>query len=137
MLYWVHPLWQATAAVFALGALSLGWQRFRILHMGRKGGFAWKRHVLLGSIALIAWIFGAVFGLITVRLEWGVFFLTGAHGRTGLIFVVLAVFGYISGHVLDRTRNRRVGLPLLHGACNLLLVILAFVQAWTGWDYLF
>lgn len=137
MIYWIHPLWQAVATVFAISALVLGWQRFRALHLGRKGTFAWKRHVFLGSVALTAWVFGALIGLVVVGLDWGVFFLTGTHAWMGTLFVALAAFGCISGHMLDRSRKRRTWLPLAHGVCNAALVILVFVQAWTGWEYLF
>lgn len=136
MLYWMHPLWQGAATALSLYVLFLGWQRFTVLHLGRKGNFPWKRHVLLGSVALAAWCFGAAGGLAVARLEWGVFFMTETHATVGLVFVALAVFGYCSGRRLDRVKKRRFWLPLLHGANNCLLVILAFVQAWTGWAFL-
>lgn len=136
MLFWVHPVWQATSTLLAAYVLYLGWQRFLILHGGRKGAFLWKRHVAMGSAALAAWCLGAGFGILAARLEWGMFFLTGPHAWLGLLFVPLAVFGYCSGQTLDKNRTRRFWLPLLHGVNNLLLVILAFVQVWTGWAYL-
>lgn len=137
MLSWLHTFWQAAATIIALGALGLGWQRFRTLHLGRKGPFAWRRHVLWGSVALAAWIVGAILGITGARLAWGGFFFTGMHAWIGLLFVAIAVFGYLSGRILDKTRKRPAWLTPLHGACNLLLIILAFIQAWTGWPYLF
>ena len=137
MLFWAHPVWQAATTLLAAYVLYLGWQRFMILHGGRKGMFPWKRHASLGSVALFAWCVGAAFGIFAARLEWGVFFLMGTHAWLGLVLVALAVFGYYSGRALDKNRERRFWLPLLHGANNLLLVALAFVQAWTGWAYLF
>lgn len=136
MVYWLHPAWQTAATALALYALLLGWRRVMSQHMGRKAGFQWKRHVLLGKIALTAWCIGAIIGIAAVRLEWGMFFLTGAHAWTGLAFIALAAFGYASGRALDRTRQRSFWLPVLHGANNALLAILAFVQMWTGWSYL-
>ena len=136
MPYWAHPLWQGTATALALYVLCLGLRRFAVLHLKRKGNFPWRRHVSLGTAVLAAWCLGALGGLLTARLEWGAFFLTGPHAQIGLVFVALAVFGYATGRRLDTVKQRRFWLPLLHGACNCLLVALAFVQAWTGWDYL-
>ena len=137
MVYWLHPVWQAAVTALALYVLYLGWRRFAALHLKGKGGFPWKRHVALGKITLAAWVAGAVGGIAAARMEWGVFFLMGAHAWTGLAFIALAVFAYISGRCLDKNRQRRFWLPLLHGANNLLLVVLAFIQMWTGWEFLF
>lgn len=136
MIFWIHPFLQTVGAVCALYALSLGWRRFCVLHLKKPGAFAWKRHVFWGSAALAVWCCGAVGGALMTRLEWGAFFLTGAHARTGWIFVGLAVFGFISGRIMDMRKKRRLWLPLLHGITNLLLIVLFFAQAWTGWDYL-
>lgn len=136
MLFWVHPFWQATATVGAVCVLFLGWQRFRVLHFGSRVKFDWKRHVFWGKVVLAAWCAGAALGIAMARLEWGASFITGTHMTVGLWFIALAVVGYLTGSRLDAVKKRRVWLPLLHGANNVLLVVLAVIQAWTGWNFL-
>lgn len=46
------------------------------------------------------------------------------------------LFGLASGLVLDRRKARRTVLPLVHGLANLVLLILALVQVWTGFHVL-
>lgn len=132
MLFWVHPVLQATATCGAVYVLFLGWQRFRRLHCKGSVTFAWKRHVLLGKTVLGLWCVGAILGVVVARLEWGAFFITGTHMEVGLWFVPLATVGFLTGNRLDRVRKRRFWLPLLHGATSTLLIALAATQAWTG-----
>jgi hypothetical protein len=48
----------------------------------------------------------------------------------------LIVFGMTSGVYMDKKKARRTLLPLLHGSCNLILLIMAFLQIRTGWQVL-
>ncbi len=136
MVYWIHPVIQMAATFLALYVLYLGWQRARCNHMGCKVAFAWKTHVRLGRWAIALWLLGGLAGIVVVRLEWGGFLLTDAHANIGYAFLVLALFGYFSGHVLDKVKKRRTVLPAVHGVINALLVVAALVQVWTGFPFL-
>ena len=136
MTLWIHPVWQAVATLLAVYVLALGWQRVQSRHLGRKTIFAWKNHVRWGRPALGLWLIGALLGLAVVRLEWGAWLLTGGHGLLGLAFLPLALFGYMSGHVMDTHKKPRTVLPVAHGLVNLGLVAAALWQAWSGWPYL-
>lgn len=135
-MYWIHPVWQAAAFCLALYVAYLGWLRFRIVHLGRRGVYPWRRHARLGAVALAALCLGGVIGLAVARAEWGVSFLTGAHAWTGLAIMGLAVTGFVSGRFLDKARKRLFWLPLLHGANNCVLILLTLAQARTGWAFL-
>lgn len=133
MIMWIHPALQALATLSALYVLYLGWVRFQFAHLGRKGiVFQWKTHVRQGLIAIGLWAAGLAGGLWAALDAWTVLGLSGAHYWVGLAMGPLMVFGLVSGWVMDRVKARRKVLPLLHGAANLLLVLLALWQTWTG-----
>ena len=136
MTLWIHPIWQAAATLLSFYVLYLAWPRVQCNHLERKLPFAWKDHVRWGSWAIGLWILGTLLGIAIARMEWGAFFITGAHARVGLVFLALALFGYLSGHVMDKVKKRRKALPLAHGMVNLMLVAAALWQAWSGWPFL-
>lgn len=128
-----HPLIQVFATLLAAYVLWLGGQRFWSLHWRQKVVFKWQLHVKLGTVALGLWLAGLLGGLASVRFWWHGFLITGTHGQTALAMLPLIFFGLFSGLYMNRRKKKRTVLPLLHGTNNLLLVILAGYQAYTGW----
>ena len=129
---WIHPLLQFTALLIAIYVLYLGYQRFAATRLGKKGPFAWKRHVRLGSLAIFIWLPGLGLGLLLAWLSWSNIAITGVHFVVAMIMIPFIIFGYTSGWVMDRHKAKRTVLPLLHGANNLLLVLLTLAQLGTG-----
>jgi uncharacterized membrane protein YozB (DUF420 family) len=131
MLY-IHPVWQTVTILLALYVLHLGWARFAFVHLGRKTGFNWKRHVFLGKAALYMWIYGALVGAAAAWVHWRRFGVTDDHFEIGVGIVFLALFGYWSGWRMDACKRKRKVLPLIHALCNTFLLILSFAAALTG-----
>jgi len=123
---------QFLATLLALYVFTLGLARFRFLHLKQKTAFKWTRHVTLGTIALLVWLFGLFAGLGMVYFYWHKFLLTGLHGKIGLIMLSFILFGLISGHYMNRVKKKRTWLPLLHGLGNLTTLILALIQVTGG-----
>ncbi|HHD64769.1 MAG TPA: DUF4079 domain-containing protein [Desulfobulbaceae bacterium] len=130
----IHPILQSVTTLLALYVLLLGAGRFRRLHLRQRSLFKWQRHVWLGTVTLLLWFFGLVFGLVMVKVYWHGFFITGNHGKRLVIFLPLLLFGLISGWYMHTHKKKRIILPLIHGSANLLLIILALLQAKTGWQ---
>lgn len=129
---WIHPLLQFTGLVLSLYALFLGYKRFAATRLGKKMPFAWKRHVWVGSLAMAIWLPGLGLGVLVAWWQWNIVFITGLHYQIALGMVPFIVFGYISGWVMDHKKAKRTVLPLLHGANNLLLALLALVELGSG-----
>ena len=128
-----HPIVQLLAILLALYVFCLGVQRFRFLHLHRKTAFKWKRHVVLGEIALGTLFFGMFGGMTTVYLYWRGYFITGGHGKTALVIAPLIFFGFASGLYMNIKKKQRRILPLLHGMNNVIVLILALTQIYSGW----
>jgi len=128
-----HPVIQGLATLLAGYVLWLGLQRFRSRHWHQRVSFKWRSHVNLGIVTLGLWLAGLVGGLIMVRVWWHSFMITKIHGKVALAMLPLLLFGFFSGLYMDRRKKKRTFLPLLHGSNNLLLLILALAQAYTGW----
>jgi len=135
MIY-LHPIFQLLAICFGFYALFLGINRIKSLHFQKPVPFLWKRHVLVGSIALIAMLLGTLGGSIILFLLWGKVFVAGTHAKVGLVILFLLIVGLISGYILHFHKKKRKFLPLLHAANNLLILLLALWQIKTGWDLL-
>lgn len=129
---WMHPVLQFTATLAGLYVMYFGWVRFQSAHLGRKLVFPWKQHVKWGTITLAVWAAGGLGGMGVARMAWSNSFLTGVHAWVGLVMIPLCAVGYLTGQRLDAVKKRRKWLPLLHGANNLLLVVLSLWQIWTG-----
>lgn len=129
----VHPIVQCLAVLLASYVMFLGVQRFRLLHLDQGVAFKWKRHVLLGKIALGVWLVGMVGGMTIVYFYWYGFFMTGTHGKVALVMVPLIIFGLASGQYMNHNKKKRKALPLIHGLSNLVLLILALTQVVSGW----
>jgi hypothetical protein len=128
----IHPIIQFSAIVLALYVFYLGVHRFRLLHLGQKTTFRWKRHVLLGTIAMGAWLGGMLGGVIMVYSHWHGFLVTGTHGKVALTMAPFIIFGLCSGLYMDRSKKKRKLLPIIHGVNNLVVLILALTQIVTG-----
>ncbi len=130
---WFHPIIQACATFLALYVLTLGLLRFRQAHLGhRTAAFPWRRHVRLGAAVLILWLTGTAGGLFHTAVVWKNPGVTGLHFTLAMTMLPLLAAGLVTGLVLDRNRKRRTALPLVHGAVNALLTVLALGQAVSG-----
>jgi hypothetical protein len=129
----IHPIIQFSAILLTLYIFYLGVQRFRAFHLHQKTLFKWKRHVLLGKIAMSALLGGMMGGMTMVYLYWQGFLITGFHGRVALIMTPFIIFGTASGLYMNHNKKKRMALPMIHGLSNLVLLILALTQAVTGW----
>ena len=129
----IHPIIQLSAVVLTLYVFCLGVQRFRSLHLHQKTLFRWKRHVLLGKIALLVLLGGVMGGMTIVYLYLHWFLITGVHGKVALVMIPFIIFGGTTGLYMDRNKKKRTALPLIHGLINLVLLILALIQIVTGW----
>jgi nitric oxide reductase large subunit len=129
----IHPIIQLSAVVLTLYVFCLGVQRFRSLHLHQKTLFRWKRHVLLGKIALLALLGGMMGGMTMVYFYLHGFLITGVHGKVAFVMTIFIIFGGTSGLYMDRNKKKRTALPLIHGLSNLVLLILALTQVVTGW----
>lgn len=133
---WFHPVLMGLTNLIGLYAAYLGMERFLSQHMGMRTQFLWKRHVFMGSAAMILWVGGMVGGLAMARYYWQVNFVTGDHYETAFSMLPLIAFGAATGYYMHRKKARRTLLPLLHAVCNLLLLGMAFYQFKTGWQVL-
>jgi cytochrome b subunit of formate dehydrogenase len=112
----------------------MGFQRFRSLHLQQKCSFPWKKHVFWGTLVLSAWILGPFTGLAGAYSAWRESFMAFnvMHIYVGFVMLPLAIVGYLTGRRLDKVRKRRKWLPVVHGVNNILLLILAFWQIYSG-----
>lgn len=131
---WFHPVLQVIATLFGIYAAYLGTERFLAQHLGMRTQFLWKRHVFMGRVALLLWMAGLVGGAMIARLKWQVNFVTGPHYQIAFLMTPFMVIGALTGIYMDRNKAKRTFLPLLHGVCNVLLLLLAFLQIRTGWQ---
>ena len=129
----IHPIIQFSAVMLTLYVFSLGVHRFRSLHFHQKTLFRWKRHVLLGKIALLALFSGMMGGMTMVYFHWHGFFITGFHGRVALVMTPFIIFGAATGLYMNHNKKKRTALPMIHGLGNLVLLIFALTQVITGW----
>ena len=89
--------------------------------------------MVLGEIALGTLLLGLFGGMIMVYLHWRGVFITGGHGKVALVMAPLIIFGFASGLYMNIKKRQRRILPLLHGMNNLVLLILALTQIYSGW----
>ena len=130
----IHPVIQLSAIVSTVYVFYLGVQRFRSLHLKQKTLFRWKRHVVLGKIALGALLAGVLAGMTVVYVYWHGFLITGTHGKVALVMLPFILFGLFSGLYMNRKRRHGRLLPLVHSLNNLILLILALTQVVSGWQ---
>jgi hypothetical protein len=128
----IHPAIQATAILLVIYAFLTGLQRFRALHLKQKAVFPWKRHVLIGRVALTLLLTGLVVGFAMVRFHWGQNLMTMGHGKMALIILPFILFGLFSGQMLNRKGPKPPALRIFHGLNNTLVLILLLNQARLG-----
>ena len=133
----IHPIIQFLAIILAYYVFSLGLQRFRSLHWDHQIAFRWKRHVVLGVIALGALLSGMAGGLIMTYLYWRNYFITGLHAKASMVMAGLISFGVLSGLWMHFKKRKRKRLPVFHAINNLFLLFLCLLQIFTGWKILF
>lgn len=129
----LHPVLQLCAIVLAWYVFWLGFKRFRVLHLGQtQVSFNWKRHVLLGKIALCLLLLGALGGMGMVYLHWRRVFIAGIHAEIAMVIVPLGLFGLASGIFMDLKKKNRTLLPAIHGINNAVLLLLTIAQIISG-----
>ena len=132
----IHPIIQFLAVLLALYVFFLGLQRFRFLHLHQKVVFGWRRHAVLGEIALGVLLAGMLGGMAMVYVYRHGFFVTGIHGKVGLVMVPFMIFGLVSGLYMNHKKKQRRILPFIHGLNNLLVLLMAVSQIVSGsWVY--
>ena len=129
----IHPIIQLSAIVLTLYVFYLGVQRFRSVNLHQKTLFRWKRHVLLGKIAMSALLGGMMGGMTMAYLYFHGFLITGIHGKTALVMALFIIFGGASGLYMNHNKKKRTALPMIHGLNNFILLIFALTQVITGW----
>jgi hypothetical protein len=129
----VHPVFMALVIALVYYVLKLGLVRFAAVRLGRKGVFAWKRHVTLGKLAVAGLTAGSLGGFAVTLLIWGSPMATGLHAFIAPAVLALAATAFLTGLRLDREKKAGTPLALVHGANNILLAALCAAQAVTGW----
>jgi hypothetical protein len=129
---YLHPLLQITAILLGLCALLLSWPRVASLHLGQTRPFQRRRHIIVGSLALLLLLLGFAGGAVMGRLYLHAWLSSGLHALGGLAVLPLALWGLGSGLWLARHPRHRRLLPLLHGLGNLAVLALAVLQAHSG-----
>jgi len=99
-----------------------------MLHLKQKVRFNWKGHVRFGTISLAIWLFGIAGGLYTVKSSWHSMLMTGNHATIGLLMTPFILFALVSGIYMDRKKRKRKILPLIHGICNSIILLLALTH---------
>jgi len=133
MLY-LHPAVQFISTVLAIYMTYTGIQRFRLLHLHTRATFQWKRHVSLGTMVLLLWSIGLVGGFVVTRNVWYTNFIMGLHAKIAVVMCPLIVVGFATGFYMNQIRKKRILLPLIHGANNTCLFLLAIYQTYSGWQ---
>ena len=131
-MFLIHPIFQTPGILIALYVFTLGMARFRMVHLGHKVRFNWKRHVRFGMAAAVIWLIGTSGGLYVVKTSWYVMLVTGVHGKIGLAMIPFILFALGSGLYMDRKKAKRKVLPVIHAVCNTVLLLLALSQIYTG-----
>ncbi len=129
-----HPVLYGIVTLAALYVAWSGLLRARSLHCDWKHPFPWKKHVFWGSIVLGLWGIGHLSGFAGAMFAWNTTFFEPAHAYTGVLMLPLALVGYFTGRRLDRVKKRRKLLPAIHGINNMILVILALYQLYSGYE---
>jgi len=127
-----HPLLMTLTLLLALWVAWQGLNRARFSHFKQKTAFNWKKHTRYGLAVMGLWLAGAVGGAMVTDMLQGIPDAYGLHGGTAPVMLALILFGSATGLYMDRKKAKRTLLPILHGAANLLLLLLALSQFVTG-----
>ena len=131
-MFLIHPMVESSGILIAIYVMTLGISRFRMVHLKQKTRFNWKRHVYFGMAAAAVWLMGIFGGLYMVKSSWHGMLITGMHGKTGLLMIPFIFFALGSGLYMDRRKKKRALLPLIHAICNVVMLLLALSQIYTG-----
>jgi hypothetical protein len=131
-MFLIHPVFQSVGILITLYVMKLGISRFRMVHLKQKIRFNWKQHVRFGIIATSIFMIGICGGLYTVKTGWHAMLITGYHAKVGLLLIPFILFAIGSGFYMDKNKNKRKALPLIHAICNIVMLFLALSQIYTG-----
>ena len=131
-MFLIHPIFQSVGILIVLYVMKLGIPRFRMVHLKQKSRFNWKQHVRFGIIATTIWLIGIFGGLYIVKISWYGLLITGYHAKSGLLMIPFILFAIGSGLYMDRKKQKRQVLPLIHAICNTVMLCLALSQIYTG-----
>jgi hypothetical protein len=127
-----HPVLMTLTLLLALW---VGWQgvnRARFSLFKQKVAFNWKAHTRYGLVVMGLWIVGAVGGSIVTGMLHGIPDTYELHEGGASVMLWLIAFGGLTGLYMDRKKAKRKLMPILHGAANMLLLLLAVAQLVTG-----
>ncbi|MEZ7196369.1 hypothetical protein [Pseudodesulfovibrio karagichevae] len=127
-----HPILMILTLLLALWVTWQGVNRARFSHFKQKTAFNWKGHTRYGLVVMGLWLAGAVGGSIVSDMLHGIPDAYELHEGMAAVMLWLIAFGGLSGLYMDRKKAKRTLLPILHGAANLLLLLLALGQLVTG-----
>lgn len=128
----VHPAFMTLALLLSFWVAYQGVNRARISLFKHKVRFNWKGHVRYGIVVMSTWFFGMIAGGIMAKLIYGATEVTGDHRTIAMIMLPMILFGEGSGLYMKFKKGPRKILPIFHGANNLMLVLLACMQLFTG-----
>ncbi|OIQ51922.1 hypothetical protein BerOc1_00388 [Pseudodesulfovibrio hydrargyri] len=127
-----HPVLMTLTLLLALWVAWQGLNRARFTLLKRKAAFNWKGHTRYGLVVMGLWITGAVGGSVVTDMLHGIPDAYELHEGMASIILWLIAFGTVTGLYMDRRKAKRTVMPVLHGAANLLLLLLAVAQLVTG-----
>lgn len=133
-MFYIHPIVQLVAILISFYVLKLGVSRFRLIHLKQETLFKWKLHVRLGAMATTIWLIGVFGGTFIVKSGWYGHIVSGLHGKIGLLLIPFIIFSLVSGVYMDRNKEKRTILPLVHAGFNTVMLILVLLQIYTGVD---
>jgi hypothetical protein len=127
-----HPVLMVLTLLLALWVAWQGVNRARFTLLKQKVAFNWKGHTRYGLVVLGLWIAGAVGGSVVTDMLHGIPDAYELHEGVASIMLALIAFGGLTGLYMDRKKAKRTIMPVLHGAANMLLLVLAVAQLVTG-----
>jgi hypothetical protein len=127
-----HPVLMILTLLLSLWVAWQGVNRARFSLLKQKVPFNWKGHTRYGLVVMGLWVAGAVGGSIVTDMLHGIPDAYELHGGTASVMLALIAFGGLSGLYMDRKKAKRKMLPILHGAANMVLLLLAVAQLVTG-----
>lgn len=128
----MHPALMVFTLLLALRVAYQGINRARFTLLKHKAAFNWKWHVKYGLVVITLWCLGMAAGSFMTNLVHGAMGITGLHRTIAFTMLPLIIFGAGSGLYMDKKKQPRKLLPILHGAANLILLALAASQLVTG-----
>jgi hypothetical protein len=127
-----HPALMTLTLLLALWVAWQGVNRARFTHLRQKTAFNWKGHTRYGLVVMGLWVAGAVGGSVVTEMLHGIPDAYELHEGVAGAMLWLIAFGTVTGLYMDRKKAKRTIMPILHGAANLLLLLLALGQFVTG-----